>query len=451
MIRGAASIRVRLTLWHVAIMALVLAVFAVSTYVYVRESMFAQIDARLDESLTLIARAARADLNGLDKFERTSNVLAFRVREGDWPHHMSAGWWAADLYGLGAAPGSGRWIHLSPGGAVLHIKEAPVVVGDLKLHVATAEQSDQIHSGLDRLRWTLLVGFTVTLLFLLGAGYFLSDRLLKPLQDITRRARTISAENLAERLEVVNPDDELGQLSLLLNDAFARLNEAFERQRRFTQDAAHEIRTPLAVLRSVGEVGLNESRDAAAYRDIIGSMLEESDRLAQLVDGLLMLARAESGQFGVARERVDLSELASEVVECLRVLAEEKQQALVFDASQPCSANMDRDTLRLALMNLLANAIRFTPAGGAIRVSVSVSGQSAAIAIQDNGPGIAPEYHARIFERFYRVDPSRSQQSGGSGLGLAIARWAVEANGGRIELESTPGRGSVFRIVLLAA
>jgi heavy metal sensor kinase len=458
MMRGPASIRARLTLWHVAIMALVLAVFAIATYAYVRESLFAQIDARLDESLVLIAKAARADLNDMGELERHSNVLAFRVREGDWPHHLSPGWWAGELDGAGVPPASGRWIYTSPNGGIYHLKEIPAVVGDLNLHLAAAEQSAQIHVGLERLRWTLLVAYPVTLLLILGGGYFLSGRLLRPLQDITRRARLISAENLAERLTVTNPKDELGQLSIVLNDAFARLAESFERQRRFTQDAAHEIRTPLAVLRSVGEVGLSESRDVAVYRDIIGSMLEEADRLTQLVDALLMLARAEAGQYAVARRDEDVFALVQEVVECLRVLAEEKQQTLTLSTTPaaPASVNaelawrahIDRDTVRLALMNLLANALRFTPAGGVIEVRVVRRDASVVVEIQDNGPGIAAEHHARLFERFYRVDPSRSQASGGTGLGLAIARWAAEANDGRIELSSDPGVGSVFRLVL---
>lgn len=442
------SIRARLTLWHALIMALILALFAFGTYGYVRESLFGQIDARLTESLALTVNAARTDMNDLAEVERHTRVIAFRVLDDDGPVYVSGGWIAADLDSAGATPPIGRWIFMPARGGIYHLQEQVLVLGKRQLRITTAEQSEQIHRGLDRLGLTLLAGFPVALLLSLFGGYFLAGRILTPLQHITQRARSISADNLSERLDIANPNDELGQLSTVLNDAFARLDESFNRLKRFTQDAAHELRTPLAVLRGVGEVGLQEPRDTAAYRDVIGSMLEEVDRLGRLVDGLLTLARAESGNLSVPKQPEDLLVLSQEVVECLRVLAEEKNQRLTFSSETALIADIDRDTVRLALMNLIANAIRFTPEGGAITTTLSNHGAYAAIEIQDNGPGIAPEHHAHIFERFYRVDPSRSQQSGGTGLGLAIARWAVTSNGGRIELESTPGQGSVFRIVL---
>lgn len=450
MIKAPVSIRARLTLWHVLIMALILATFAFGTYAFVRESLFTQIDARLAENLALTVNAARTDSDDLAEIERHTRVLAFRVFDGDWPLYVSGGWVAADLDAAGPPPSQGRWIYASARGGVYHLKETTLVLGKRQLRIATAEQSEQIHRGLDRLALTLIGGFPVALLLSLFGGYFLAGRILTPLQHITQRARSISADNLSERLGIANPHDELGQLSTMLNDAFARLDDSFDRLKRFTQDAAHELRTPLAVLRGVGEVGLQEQRDAAAYREVIGSMLEEVDRMGRLVDGLLALARAESGRFSALRKPADLQALSQEIVECLRVLAEDKQQHLSFSAERALIAEVDSDTLRLALMNLIANAIRFTPEGGAISVSLRACKTSAVIAVQDNGPGIALEHHAHIFERFYRVDPSRSHHTGGTGLGLAIARWAVEANNGSIELQSTPGQGCLFRIVLPA-
>ena len=450
MIKARTSIRARLTLWYSLVIASVLAVFALGTYGYVRESLFAQIDARLEESVALTASTARADLSELIEIERHTRVIAFRVLEGDWPLYVSGGWVAAELDAAGVPPSKGRWIYTSARGGIYHLKEKNLVLGKKQLRITTAEQSEQIHRGLERLGLTLIVGFPVTLLLSLFGGYFLAGRILIPLQHITQRARTISADNLSERLAVANPHDELGQLSTILNDAFTRLDETFDRLRRFTQDAAHELRTPLAVLRGVGEVGLQVQRDAAAYREIIGSMLEEVDRLGRLVDGLLTLARAESGRFSVVKQPEDLKQLCQEVVECLDILADEKHQSITLDTHRPLVADIDRDTFRLALMNLIANAIHFTPEGGAISVVLRDQGSSAAIEIQDNGPGIASEHRAHIFERFYRVDPSRSHQTGGAGLGLAIARWAVETNGGHIELQSMPGQGCLFRIVLSA-
>lgn len=451
MIKVPTSIRARLTLWYAIVMALVLLVFSLGTYGFVRESLFAQIDTRLEENFALIARVARTNLDDLANVERNTRVLAFRVLDGDWPLYVSGGWVVADLDDA-IPPVSGRWIYTPARGGIYHIQERTIVVGKLQIRIATAQQSEQIHRVLDRLALTLMVSFPITLLVSLLGGYFLAGRILVPLQHITQRARTISADNLTERLLVANPHDELGQLSAVLNDAFARLDGAFGQLRNFTQDAAHELRTPLAVLRGVGEVGLQEPRDAIAYREIIGSMLEEVDRLGRLVDSLLMLARAESGHFSMSRQPEDLPALCKEVVECLRVLAEEKNQrlTLIVSAEKSQVANIDRDTVRLALMNLVANAIRFTPEKGEISVVLRDRESSAVIEIQDNGPGIASQHHTRVFERFYRIDPSRSHHTGGTGLGLAIARWAVETNGGQIELQSTLGQGSLFRIVLPA-
>src|SRR2546425_523249 len=282
-------------------------------------------------------------------------------------------------------------------------------------------------------------------------GYFLARRALAPVSRMLERARTITAERLGERLPVENPGDELGQLAAVFNDAFARLERSFEQLRRFTADASHELRTPLTAMRSVGEVGLREHRDAAAYREIIGSMLEETDRLGRLVEGLLTLSRADGGNVLLKREGVDLAELARDVVAHLGVLAEEKRLSLAVEASVPVPAWVDRLVIRQALINLVDNAIKYTPPGGSVRIVVRDGAPGPTIEVADTGSGIPPEHRDRVFDRFYRIDKARSRDLGGAGLGLAIARWAVEAHGGRIDLESVEGRGSTFRITLVHA
>ena len=447
-----ASIRARLTLWHALIMMAILSTFAFGTYAFVRESLYSQIDARLDANLALAIKIARIDLGRLAELEQNGLIHRFRVlEEDDWPLYVSGGWLAAELDTGDRANDDTRWIQMPERGGIYHLKEVTERIGNKKLRFATAEQSEQIHHSLDRLGYTLLGGLPVTLLLSLLGGFFLAGRILNPLQWITRRARTISADNLSERLEISNPDDELGKLSALLNEGFARLDDSFSRLKRFTQDAAHELRTPLAVMRGVGEVGLQENRQTSEYREVIGSMLEEVERMGKIVDGLLTLARGDSGRFAHTRKPENLAELIDEVVECLRVLAEDKQQQLIFQCEASPVANVNRDALNLALMNLLANAIRYTQPCGVIQITLRASEESSIIEIKDNGPGIAHEHHPHIFERFYRVDASRSHQTGGSGLGLAIARWAVETNDGNIELQSTQGEGCLFRIVLPAA
>jgi signal transduction histidine kinase len=196
-------------------------------------------------------------------------------------------------------------------------------------------------------------------------------------------------------------------------------------------------------------VALQDARDSAAYREVIGSMLEEVDRLTRLVEGLLLLTRGDSGRLQPALEVVSLGALAATAVENLRVLAEEKGQALTTELPAEVRARCDPALVRQGVVNVLDNAIKYTPPAGSIRVEVKLlpSGEPA-VEVRDTGPGIAPAHLPRIFERFYRVDSDRSQRAGGMGLGLAIARSVIASSGGRVEVESAEGRGSVFRLVL---
>jgi signal transduction histidine kinase len=218
--------------------------------------------------------------------------------------------------------------------------------------------------------------------------------------------------------------------------------------REFTADVSHELRTPLTAIRSVGEVGLRERRSEAAYRGIIGSMLEEVDRLGSLVDRLLTWSRAESGQAKLSPEVIDLHKLADDTVTHLGVLAEEKQQLLKVEGDVSPRGLGDRLVLRQTLINLVDNAIKYTPVGGRIRIRLLESATSAMVEVSDSGPGIDPALRARIFDRYYRAGRSRSNEIGGMGLGLSISKRAVEANGGHLTLEPDHGVGSTFRITL---
>ena len=279
-------------------------------------------------------------------------------------------------------------------------------------------------------------------------GSVMAGRLLRPVDLMAARAEKISAENLSSRLPVEDPRDEFGRMANVINRMLSRLEEGFERLRRFTADASHELRTPLTVIQSVGEVALQENLDAAAYRDRIGSMLEDVARLSRLVDSLLTLTRADAGALALRRKEIDAARLVAQAVEDMRPLAEEKRQDLSLSAAGPVPVQADEATLRLALVNLLDNAVKYTPASGTIAVTLRVRDNETFIEVTDNGPGIPTEHADRVFDRFYRVDQSRTGQAGGAGLGLAIAKWAVEANGGRIELENREAGGSTFRLVL---
>ena len=281
------------------------------------------------------------------------------------------------------------------------------------------------------------------------SAYALARRALAPLEQMALRAERITADRLDERLPESGANDELGRLARVFNDTLGRLEQAFQQLRRFTSDAAHELRTPLAAMRSVGEVGLQKDATPEQYRDVIGSMLEEVNRLTELTESLLSIARADSGRLHLNPTVFPALDLLRESSGVVEVLMEEKWQTLTVAGDENAAVNGDRVLLRQAFINILHNAMKYSPAGGTItaRVRPSPPGR-VAIEIEDSGPGIAPEHCQRVFDRFYRVDSARSREAGGAGLGLSIAKWAVEANGGKIGLECASGRGCTFRIEL---
>jgi signal transduction histidine kinase len=226
------------------------------------------------------------------------------------------------------------------------------------------------------------------------------------------------------------------------------LHNSFETLQRFTSDASHELRTPLTALRSVGEVALREGENATALRDTIGSMLEEAQRLTDLIDSLLLLARVENGRLPPHLEPFSFPKLLEQVRESVDVLAAEKQQKIILDEKADLMVTADPLLTRQATMNILDNAIRYSPPGTNIFMRCFHRDGSVIAEIADEGPGIAPEHQQRIFERFFRIDKARSRDDGGAGLGLAISKLSIERQGGRIELESAIGKGSRFRIIL---
>jgi heavy metal sensor kinase len=312
--------------------------------------------------------------------------------------------------------------------------------------IQVARSETAMRNDLADLALILIVGLPIAVAVAGFGGYALARGALAPIERMTERARMITAERLGERLPVDNPDDEMGRLASVFNQTLGRLEESFEQMRRFTADVSHELRTPLTSLRSVGEVGLRGHRDEGTYRSIIGSMLEEADRLASLVDRLLTLSRAETRQATLPFEPFDLRQLANDVAADLAVLAEEKRQSIAVTGDTHVEVLADRVALRQALINLIDNAIKFTPAGGAIGIRVAGAPGEAIVDVADSGPGVPAEARGRIFDRFYRVDDGGLTR--GTGLGLSIAKGAVEASGGRLTLEASGDTGSTFRMSL---
>ncbi len=460
---GPLQVRTRLTLWYFGVLSGILFLFSCGISTVIFFQLRTQLDDHAIEELETI--------EGFLRF-RADGMIVLDSIEHDHPY---------------PAPGQERFIEVrAPDGTVLFRNES---LGDRSLGGKPAldegrnsysERSIRLSDGTrvrlisrrhsiegkptlirlgfnEQMLWTrffhvaagLFLGLPVALALAGVCGHFLAKRALFPIQEMARRVQEINAEQLTARLVAANPHDELGVLAAAFNDTLARLERSFEQLRRFTSDAAHELRTPLTAIRSVGEVGLQRQADANYYREVIASMLEESSRLGRLVDGLLLVARADAGE--VQLKRIDLSavELARETAALLDVLAEEKGQTVSIQGDDTARVHADPAILRQVLVNLLDNAIKYSPPGGRIAVRVrSTDTNTTAIEVEDTGPGISPEHRERVFERFYRTDEARSRDTGGVGLGLAIAKWGAEVHGGHLELDLKPGSGCVFRLFL---
>ncbi|MFO0936773.1 MAG: HAMP domain-containing sensor histidine kinase [Gemmataceae bacterium] len=302
-----------------------------------------------------------------------------------------------------------------------------------------------VRAELSTLRWQLLGTSLCVLAVGLFGGWLVSQRIFLPVTKIAETAARITGDNLSERIDESQIDHELGGLAKTLNGTFSRLEASFERQARFTADASHELRTPLAVIRSQAELALLRERKPDEYKAALESCHSSAVRMTDLVERLLALARADAGWPGLVREPIALDRLVMDVVELMRPLAEKKGLTLKARI-KPAQVIGDHSVLSQLATNLISNAITYNKPDGKIHVSVDPVDGGVSFIVADTGVGISEADRERLFERFFRVDKARSRASGGTGLGLAICKAIVDAHGGWIDVESTEGKGSEFRV-----
>jgi heavy metal sensor kinase len=301
---------------------------------------------------------------------------------------------------------------------------------------------------LHRLLMTLLFGLPVVLLVVIAGGYVLTKRALQPVQTMMRAAQEITLTQLSRRLPTLRSDDEIAHLAAVLNQMIARLDESFQNTQRFTADASHELRTPLTIMRGELEALLLGRTLAPDLRDTLGSLLEEVERLVRIVEGLFALSRLDTGEAQTERVRFDLARLAETTADQMCLLAEVKHIDLVRQTAQPVEIEGDRARLKQAIVNLLDNAIKYTPENGRVSLAVRSENSSALLEVSDTGPGISDVALPHLFERFYRADEVRSRDIGGAGLGLSIVQSICAAHGGSISAHNTPPLGCRFTIEL---
>src|SRR5437667_894178 len=312
--------------------------------------------------------------------------------------------------------------------------------------IEVAAPYNQIESVLRGLLLTFALGLPLIVALAIGGGYLLMRGALRPVDEIRQKAAQITSRNLSERLPVVHTGDELERLATDLNRMIARLEESFLQINRFSADASHELRTPLTVLQgeleAIAQKGQSLPEDV---RDTIGSALEETQRLSKIVASLLAISRLEAGEARVQPMRLDFAELVRTTTDQMKLLADEKRISLTSDGSEPVEVEADPSRLKQVVVNLLDNAIKYTPEGGNVSISVTRRDDHAVLEVADSGLGISADDLPHVFERFYRADKARSRQMGGTGLGLSIVRSICLAHGGQVTVNSAEGRGSRFR------
>jgi signal transduction histidine kinase len=405
-----------MTGWYAVALSLMLVVYAAATFVAVRQEFQEGLDDQLHDDFEsaegVLTRTADGRLAWLDRHHDPSN-----------DEDRGSDVWSPNGEQLVSSGASGTLppLALATAGAQPHYQSivakgrrwrtltGTTMVSGRSVVLRVARSEERLREQLSEVLKVLVFGLPLVIVLAGAGGYVLARRALAPIEHLAVEARRVTAERLHERVSVPNQHDEIGRLAAVINDAFSRLESSFDKLRRFTADASHELRTPLAVLRGIGEAGLVETRTPAEYKEAIGSMLEEIDRLTTLVDTLLRLSHGDAGSVHLSRESLDLGQLTREVASSLGVLAEERRQRISIESIDGVRVSADRLVLREAITNVVDNAIKYSPVGASIAVSVRGDGDRAVVEVADQGAGIAAEYRERIFDRFFRVDSARSR------------------------------------------
>ena len=323
-----------------------------------------------------------------------------------------------------------------------------VQAGGHTYHIVVSAPLDTIDAELAVVRRAIFIALPLILALAGLGGYWLATRSLRPLGWMAEQARNITGSNLETRIKINNAAEELAVLVTSFNELLSRLDQSFETMRRFVADASHELRTPIAVIRGEADVALTQERTAAEYRESLGIILDEARRLSRLVDDLLNLARADAGHVQLQTHDFYLNELLGDCCRSVQGLANARGLKLECVPGNDLQFSGDEQLLRRLVINLLDNALRYTPSGGKVTAALDAGSASVQLRISDTGIGIAPDDATRVFERFYRAGEARSRQNGGVGLGLAIVHWIAESHRGTVECASHPGQGSTFTVTL---
>ena len=465
------SVRARLTLWYVSVLAAILIASIALIYVLLAQALYTRIDDTLHAVVQIAQTSLTNDLN-----EGQDAADAARSTAGELASRQTL---------LAIYDGRGRL--LAEAGREDDIVILLPPIADIPLDEDLLQTIVELDDLDDRhrlaIRWVDIAGFDTEYVIVAGTslestdeeleslrgillylvplslivagigGWFLAGRSLSPVVAMAERARQIGVENLSERLPVANPRDELGRLAETFNNLLARLEGSLIQQRQFMADASHELRTPVTTARTAASVALQQpTRNEADYRETLAIIEQETTRLSRIVDDMFTLARADAGSYPVRAMPMYLDEVVDEVVRAVRVVAGTREITIADNTLRPAPFTGDEDLVRRLILNIVDNAVRYAPSGSVVRVGLDRAGETYAISVSDDGPGIPADIQPRIFERFYRVDAARTHgKDGGAGLGLALARWIARVHGGDVALAASSRAGSTFVITLPAS
>src|SRR5882724_2083959 len=452
------SIRFRLTIWYAGVLAGILVLFSIAVYTGLNHYLRRNLHESVAKDAQEVGSIVRENANDKDEsaigrevgehFSPESNDRAIRVLGQDGsqvylsgPDHIFPAWNGSPV----RDEPSDMTYRPAGGSEVLIRTQAVPADSGKKYFVQVAASLAPANEILRDLLGVLALALLLATAIAITGGFFLIRSSLEPLNTMSVRAQKISSRSLHERMPVSDTRDELQQLSMSLNRMIERLEEAFHHISRFSADASHELRTPLTIMRGELEAAVQNSKIDAEAREALGTVLDETVRLSKIVDQLLTMSRLDAGEAFLEISHFDFSELVRTTVEHMRLLADEKRLSLQVEAAEQVEVEGDQSRLQQVVVNLLDNAIKYTPEGGSVRVSVRTESDKAVLTVTDTGIGISKEGQSHIFERFYRTDKARSRQLGGTGLGLSIVKSIGAAHGGHVSVQSADGGGSTFR------
>ncbi len=478
------SIRTKLTLWYSFILISTLIGFGLIAYTYSREQLSDNLDRSLRNEVRWVAsiiEAKESKVQPSRKFGSPPKRLApdladIQPETGELTDADEQIW--NQIYEHALLNPKKTMIEVARKGQVLFrsfsVGEESLMVGNVAydtinittvksgqgddLRVAATARNNmniyvayplaELSDALDNLFSIFLILIPIALAVSVGGGWFLAYTSLRPVDEITKTAREISAHNLEKRIPSRAIDDEIGRLTSTFNEMIERLSDSFNQIKQFSIDASHELRTPLTIMRGEVELALRSTKPVEEYRDILVSNLEEILRMVSIIENLLTLSKADVNKTEVTFERVNMRNLISELYEDSEVIAMRKDIHVNLSHNEDVQIVGDNVRLRQLFLNLLDNAIKYTPEHGTVVFSSVRENGFVKVSVKDTGIGIPRDEQAKIFDRFYRVDKARSREMGGSGLGLSIVKWITDLHHGRVEVASSPGKGSTFTVYL---